>query len=88
MTDLTQLEMDLIKKLATSDYQGDDYLGYTFGALLWAACEIETKSEGGTLSSLIKKGLAGFQDNGHKDENYVWLTQEGSNAYLRMIGEL
>lgn len=88
MTDLTQLEMALIKKLATSDYQGDDALGYTFGAYLWAVNEIETKSEGGTLSSLIKKGLAGYKDTGDKYENLVWLTQEGSNAYLRMIGEL
>jgi hypothetical protein len=40
------------------------------------------------LASLIQKGLAGFQDNGNKDENYVWLTLEGSNEYLKMIGEL
>jgi len=86
--EITALEHELIKKLATSEYQGDDYLGYTFGGLLWAACEIETKSEGGVLASLIKKGLAGFQDNGHKDDNYVWLTEAGSNAYLKAIGEI
>lgn len=84
---ITQLEKDLITKLANSNYQGGDERGYTFGANLWASMEIESESEGGVLASLIKKGLAGFKDNGHKDENYVWLTLEGSNEYLKMIGE-
>ena len=85
---ITTAEQALITKLANSNYQGGDDRGYTFGATLWASMEIESKAEGGVLSSLIQKGLAGFQDNGHKDENYVWLTLEGSNAYLKSIGEL
>ncbi len=85
---ITTAEQALITKLAKSDYQGGDDRGYTFGATLWACMEIESKSEGGVLSSLIQKGLAGFQDNGDKNENYVWLTLEGSNTYLKMIGEL
>jgi hypothetical protein len=85
---ITTSEQALITKLANSNYQGGDDRGYTFGATLWASMEIQSKSEGGVLASLIQKGLAGFQDNGNKDENYVWLTLEGSNEYLKMIGEL
>lgn len=86
--EITTLEHKLIKKLATSNYQGGDDRGYTFGATLWASMEIESKSEGGVLASLIQKGLAGFQDNGSKDDNYVWLTEQGSQAYLKSIGEI
>jgi hypothetical protein len=74
----TTKELELITKLATSCYQEDD--DYP-NAKLWACAEIETQEEGGVLSSLIKKGLAGFQDNGKKDENFVFLTDAGIQLY-------
>jgi hypothetical protein len=75
----TTKELQLITKLATSCYQEDDE---NPNAMLWACCEIETQEEGGVLSSLMKKGLAGFQDNGHKDENFVYLTKAGIELYF------
>lgn len=77
----TTKELELITKLATSCYQEDD--DYP-NAKLWAACEIEGKDEGGVLSSLIKKGFAGFQKNppeNGSNNDYVWLTDEGIELY-------
>jgi len=74
----TTKELELITKLATSCYQDDeDHLTKA----LWACVEIESKEEGGVLTSLCKKGLAWFQDNGSKDENYVGLTDAGVELY-------
>ncbi|CAB4127039.1 hypothetical protein UFOVP77_45 [uncultured Caudovirales phage] len=77
----TTKELELITKLATSCYQGDDE---NPTGILWAECEIESKEEGGVLSSLIKKGLAGFQKNPKEDganRDYVWLTDAGVELY-------
>lgn len=75
----TTKELELITKLATSCYQDDDE---NPTSTLWACCEIESQEEGGVLSSLIKKGYAWFQDNGHKDENFVGLTKAGIELYF------
>jgi hypothetical protein len=77
----TTKELQLITKLATSHYQDDDEYP---NSKLWAESEIDGKDEGGVLSSLIKKGLAGFQKNPPSNgsiNDYVWLTHEGIELY-------
>ena len=77
----TTKELELITKLAESCYQDDDEYP---NSKLWAEAEIEGKDEGGVLSSLIKKGLAGFQQNPKEqgqNMDYVWLTDAGIQLY-------
>jgi hypothetical protein len=78
----TTKELELITKLATSEYQGDEE---NPNEKLWAAHEITSKEEGGVLSSLIKKGLAGFQKNPRENGancDFVWLTKAGIELYF------
>lgn len=80
---ITQLELDMIESIAYSDYTNIngaepktiDDIGW-----VWANCIIESKSQGGTFASLLKKGLAkhtGFND----DDDCVTLTESGFKVF-------
>ena len=57
---------------------------------IWAECLLESKADGGVLTSLQSKGLARFQSNGGtvgslKSDDTVRLTQAGWDVYVNQI---
>ena len=79
----TQKELDLIVAIAESEYtelngcepdNADQTAGYVFAVA-------DTNAKGGTLASLLKKGLVWFKKEKNIDDNLVGLTEEGFIAY-------
>ena len=85
MMKLTRMEKMVLNALRNNDYNDcyqDDYT--------WAFCAteysgLETKQARGAFSSLIKKGLVGFQED--EDEDIAWLTDEGKALFDNADGE-
>lgn len=70
---ITQLEADLLNKIYNSCFHdGEDPIGNA----VWS--EVDTQSEKGVMSSLIKKGLCGFDEvkkKGKSVESTVWILE-------------
>ena len=85
MMKLTRMEKMVLNALRNNDYNDcyqDDYT--------WAFCAteysgLETKQARGAFSSLIKKGLVGFQED--EEEDIAWLTDEGKALFDNADGE-
>lgn len=90
---ITKLEADLIDRIVHNEYQplnGGEPDSFVDLSDIWANCLLESKSDGGVLTSLQKKGLAGFSANGGKvgslkNDDTVWLTEAGYNVYLKQV---
>jgi len=77
MTNLTQGEFRMLRKIAESEYRDGDLSDVVWGCT-------ETVEDKGYLGSLVKKGLAGV-DNTTKGEETCWLTEVGISEYKRLI---
>ena len=80
---ITELELSIIDKIAYSDFtniNGAEPKDINDIGWVWANCIIESKSDGGVFSSLLKKGLVkhtGFGD----DDDAVTLTESGFKVF-------
>ena len=85
MMKLTRMEKMVLNSLRNNPYNDcyqDDYT--------WAFCAteysgLETKQARGAFSSVIKKGLVGFQED--EEEDIAWLTDEGKALFENADGE-
>lgn len=76
-TQLTPNEKELLLAIVNSEYQdGDTVIDYP----VWSDClqydciSLKRKAISGTMSSLVKKGLAEVNDH---NENTCWITSAG-----------
>lgn len=81
---ITDLETQVLKNIATSDYGDGETLEERVNVPIWNwDATNEQKDLAGALSSCVKKGLC--QVNGERgNDATVWITLEGVN-YLKSI---
>ena len=82
MTNLTTNEAEVLSAIIESEYQVSDEKDEVIGHAVWMwnvseAVTTQGKAFSGVISSLIKKGFAGSQDEG--DDAIIWVTYEGWN---------
>ena len=87
---ITENEFDLLDKIAHDEYQPTNCAtptSFDDTSSVWSWSVLESKEDGGTFSSLEKKGLAEFQaDPDEKDSDVVWLTEEGFRVWQERRG--
>jgi hypothetical protein len=91
----TDLECQMIDRIVHDEYQptnGGEPESFNELSSIWADCLLETKADGGVITSLVKKGLArhsGYvagQMNGKpRNDATVSLTEAGWNVYVERI---
>lgn len=78
MTNVTDLELAGLRGIAASDFQDTRDLNEMIGCRVWTFdCNPfdNARTFSGVVSSLVKKGLAGSQEDG--EDSTLWLTAEG-----------
>lgn len=82
LTNMEKMVLNALRNNPYNDCYQDDYT--------WAFCTTEysgldTKQARGAFSSVIKKGLVGFQED--EEEDIAWLTDEGKALFDNADGE-
>jgi hypothetical protein len=83
MTNITSNEAEVLNAILKSDYQVADEKDQVVGYAVWTFSvadyvEAQGKAFSGVVSSLVKKGLVGSQEDG--DDSIIWITNEGWDA--------
>jgi hypothetical protein len=86
MTNITSNEAEVLNAILISDFQCSDEKNAVVGHAVWTwsvADQVEAKGKAfsGVISSLVKKNLAGSQEDG--DDSIIWITSEGWDAIVK-----
>lgn len=85
---ITKLEYDMLNKIAHNEHQPantETPESFDDTDVIWASEIIESQEDKGVFSSLLKKGLVGFQKHHSKDSpgSVCWMTREGFDVWMR-----